>query len=69
MKITIVLAMITTGIVHLGMTELAELVYVVTAAAAWTYGGRAINEAMSRDSVRAVRSTPRVSLRTLADLS
>ena len=54
MKVTIALALVTSSLSHLGMTEVAELVYVLTAIAAWTFGGRAIAKAMSRESTRPV---------------
>lgn len=50
MKVTIALALVTSSCSQLGMVEIAELVYVFTAIAAWTYGGRAVAESMARGS-------------------
>jgi hypothetical protein len=69
MKITIGLAVVTSSLSHLGMTGLAELTYVVTTAAAWTDGGRAIATALSRESVDTVRSPRATQLPTLTSSS
>lgn len=56
MKATIVLAFVTSGLVQLGVGEAAELSYAATAFAAWTFGGRAIAEMVSRERAQTLRS-------------
>ena len=58
MKTTIVLALATSGLTKLGVTEVAELTYLAAAVAAWTYGGRAIANAMSGTRVQVPSPPP-----------
>ena len=41
-KLTLLFALLTTGLVQLGLTQLAEVTYVATAFLAWSQGRRAI---------------------------
>ena len=54
MRATIALALLTGGLTQLGVTDIAELAYILTAIAGWTYGGRAIPETILRERVRIV---------------
>ncbi len=58
MKATIVLALATSGLTQLGVTEVAELTYLAAAVAAWIYGGRAIANAMSGARVQVPSPRP-----------
>ena len=56
MRLTIVLALVTSGFSQFGLIELAELTYVAAAVAAWTYGGRAIASAMPGEPAERISS-------------
>lgn len=56
MKVTIVLALVTSGLSQLGLTQVAELTYTAAGVAASTYGGRSIADALSRECARAMPS-------------